>query len=248
MELDAAALLIFQEKVMASPSASEAEAFKTIFAPGAMEFPVAAGVCDPQTGGLFLTTLHVFVELPEVAVKVLMPGFNRLESSDSVVPVELNAFPFKENFTLHVEEERPTVKAVRVPAVFETFVTLSIEGFVVVTVQSVASCGTTPRGAKSLPPFEQAVRAVAEIAAQKKKYVETSQIFLQKIFMILRAFKFLNSFFIDIMDFPVGYFLRSLQSCVKIRTFVESLFPSITFRQSECKEAYMSVAGRLFGF
>jgi hypothetical protein len=91
-----------------SESVDTTERFK--LEPAAKRLPVDAGVCDAQTGGVFLTNVQLWLaaptELVAVATRVFVPTWSAEPKSlyTSGVEESVTSTPFKVNFTVHDEE------------------------------------------------------------------------------------------------------------------------------------------------
>jgi hypothetical protein len=101
--------------------------------------PVAAGLCDEHTGGVFFFTvqvrLTVLVPLVSVATNVLFPLFKSDDSKPSDVLVLLMGLPLRLQLVAQAEELGTTVKFETVEATEET-VTVAVLGVLDVTEQS----------------------------------------------------------------------------------------------------------------
>lgn len=111
----------FQSKVNASELVSVPTTVRLIPPLTPTTAPVAAGVNEAQTGGVFLLTTHVLVAelepLLAVATKVLSPVLNTDEFKDLVVAAApLNWLPFKVQVTAQPASLGVTEKTLAVSA------------------------------------------------------------------------------------------------------------------------------------
>lgn len=128
--------LSVQENVNASFSASLALATSVSEFGRATAAPVAAGVCDAQTGGVFFTTVKVFVVVlvafETVATKVLEACVSCDERMATLVVVALRALPLSAQVTPHEASLGVTPKVVEVEPAAATRVEL-VDGVEAVT-------------------------------------------------------------------------------------------------------------------
>jgi hypothetical protein len=85
--------------------------------------PVAAGICDAHTGGVFLTTVHVCVTVLEPllteATKVLLPVLKLEEAICFVFAAPVKALPLSDQLTAQLGSPGVTVKVLLVAAAAE---------------------------------------------------------------------------------------------------------------------------------